>query len=205
MERNISRCTRLLVGAFFLLFLTSFLDADVFIKNEGIIDKRAVKKIETIGKELKNKTGINTHVVAIKTLNNIPMITYEKNLIKNLTSPYILLAIAIKEHQVDIQASKDVADKFDREGILSPYPWSGTILPILASKKGEDKPSAAILNGYADIADQVADSYGIELESSIGSSNKNVINIIKVIFYSFLVLTIGIMIYYRRKRKSGRL
>ncbi len=205
MKKVYHSSTRVFAGGLFLLFFTLTLDAKVFITNENVIDKRAVERIETIGKELKEKTGITTHIVALQSLGKTPLITYEQNLSKSFPKPYILLSIVIKEHQVDIQASKDVLDKFDREGVLSPYPWSGTILPILASKDGEDKASAAILNGYGDIADQVAESSGIVLETSIGNANKNVINIIKVIFYSFCVITISMIIYFRRKKKRERI
>lgn len=205
MKKCYSKCVRFLAGTLFLFsFVSSACEASVFIKNENIIDKRAVEKIEIIGKELKDKTGITTHIVAIKSLNNTPLVVYEENLTKNFKPPYILLSISQQDHQVDIKASKDTLDKFDRDGILSPYPWDGTILPILASKKGNDKYSAAILNGYADIADQVASSYNIELKSSIGSSNKVVIGIIKVIFYALVVATIGLMIYFKRKKRRGR-
>lgn len=193
-----------MAGALFLLVFTTDTFSKVFLKNEDIVDKRAVEQIEIMGEELKQKTGISTYVVAIKSLDKVPLVTYEESLTKDLKSPFILLALSRDDQQVDIKASADVLDKFDKEGILSPYPLNGTILPILASKKSEDKYSAAILNGYADIVDQVADSYNLELKSSIGSANKNVINILKTIFYSFSVITIAIIFYYKRKRKNAR-
>ncbi len=199
--KRFNRLHSLLVGA---MLLASNLYGSVFLKNENIIDKRAVKQIELMGAELKQKTGINTHIVAIKSLGKIPLVKYEENLTKDFKSPYILLSIARDDKQVDIKASDDMLKRFDREGVLSPYPLNGTILPILADKKGEDKYSAAILNGYADIVDQVAQSYGIELVTSIGSANKTVINIIKVIFYSFAVITIGLIFYFKRKRRVGK-
>lgn len=204
MRRLFNKCTRLWTGTLFLLVFSTHSFSSVFLKNESIVDERAVKQIEIMGKELHQKTGVTTHVVAIKSLDKVPLVTYEENLAKDLKPPFILLALSKNDQQVDIKASSDVLDKFDREGILSPYPLNGTILPILASKKGEDKYSAAILNGYADIVDQVADSYNIQLKSSIGSANKNVINVLKVIFYSFCAITIGIIIYFKRKRKRGR-
>lgn len=193
-----------MAGALFLLVFSTDAFSKVFLQNEGIVDKRAVNQIEIMGAELKQKTGISTYVVAIKSLDKVPLVKYEENLAKDLKSPFILLALSRDDHQVDIKASASVLDKFDKEGILSPYPLNGTILPILASKKGKDKYSAAILNGYADIVDQVASSYNFELKSSIGSANKTVINILKVIFYSFSVITIAIIFYYKRKRKNAR-
>ncbi len=204
MKRLSYKATRLFAGGLFLLFFTLTLEAQVFIKNENVIDERAVKVIEAIGKELKEKTGMNTYVLALQSIGKTPLVSVEQNLTKDFTDPYILLSIVIKEHQVDIQASDDALKRFDKKGVLSPYPLNGTILPILGSKDGEDKASAAILNGYADITDQVAASYGIELINSVGNANKNVFNLLKVIFYSFSAITIGLIIYYKRKRKRGK-
>ncbi len=186
-----------------LFGLSSNCLAGVFLKNEGIVDSRAVKQIELMGAELKQKTGVNTYVVAIKSLGKVRLVTYEENLAKDLKKPYILLALSKNDMQVDIKASADMLDKFDRAGVLSPYPLKGTILPILGDKKGKDKCSAALLNGFADIVDQVASSYSVKLDSSIGRANKNVILIIKAIFYFLAITSIVMVFYYKRKRKNA--
>ncbi len=204
MKKEFNKYTRYLTGVLFFSLFFSNAHGLVFLKNDSIIDSRAVKQIEIMGQELKEKTGVNTYIAAIRSLKGVPIVTYEQNLTKQLKSPYMLLVLARDDTQVDIVSSDDLKNKFDRDGVLSPYPWNGTILPILASKKGEDKYSAAILNGYGDVVDQIADSYDVKLDSSIGNANKIVIGILKVIFYSFLFLSIGILIYRKRKRVGRR-
>lgn len=203
MKRLYNKCTYFLIGAFFL-GLTTNCFGNVFLKNENIVDKRAVKRIEIMGKELKALTGISTYILAINSLQGNKIVLYEQNISKTLKKPYILLTLSKEDKQVDIISSDDVSDKFDKKGILSPYPWSGTILPILASKDAKDKYSAAILNGYGDIVDQIATSYDKKLNSSIGNANKSVIGILKFIFYAFCVISIGIVIYRKRKKIGNR-
>ncbi len=70
------------------------------------------------------------------------------------------------------------------------------LLPLLASKDKNSlfaKASAAILNGYAAIADIIADSRNIELKSSIGSSGKVAGTIWKVFMYTLIV--VGLLLY----------
>ncbi len=199
MKISFQKYAHFLVGVLFFIIFSTTLSASVFLKNEGIVDKRAVEKMEIMGKELKEKTGVNTYVIAVKTFNGISIKQYEQNISKKLKQPFILLTLARDDMKVDIVHSGDMSKRFDKDGVLSPYPQSGTILPILASKKGNDKYSAALLNGYGDIVDQVSQSYGIKLKSSIGNANKTVINILKVIFYTLLLLSIGVIIYKKRK------
>ena len=71
-------------------------------------------------------------------------------------------------------------------------------------KKDADNYTAAMLNGYADIVEQIADSKGILLDEAIGSSNRNVINILRLIVYGTVVWAIGYVIYRRRRSKNAK-
>ena len=196
---------RFLTVVFCLWLTSSFAFAQVILENENIIGERAAQKMEEMGRELQVKTGVRTHIVAISSLSGTPITIYEENLAKTLLPPYILLTLSKEDHQIDILASSDVVTRFDKESVLSPYPWSGTIIPLLTTKKGEDKYSAAMLNGYADIVEQVAHSYGVTLESGIGSANKNVLGLIRIGVYSSILLVIGTIIYRRvRKRYATK-
>jgi uncharacterized iron-regulated membrane protein len=87
----------------------------------------------------------------------------------------------------------------------------GTILPLLAekAKKGEvlGKYSGAMFNGYADIAEQVAATKGIELEHGVGNVNQISILIIKTLFYGIILIAIYMYIkrklYLRRQKNNG--
>ncbi|MCH5336785.1 MAG: hypothetical protein J1D99_05135, partial [Campylobacter sp.] len=97
--------------------------------------------------------------------------------------------------------SKEALAFFDKEAVLSPYPGTGTILPILTSHKGQDIYNAAILNGYADIADRLAKYFGIDLENSIGNSNRDTINILRILIYGFICFA---LLYYAQRRMKRR-
>ncbi len=165
------------------------------ICNDNIVNKRAVKEIEKIGNEVREKTGISIYLCVKKSINAQKIKVFEKNLSKKLSKPFILLTLSLKEQKVDIYPSSKSKGLIDIDAILSPF--TGTIIPILTSKKGEDKYSAAMLNGYADIADRVAKKIGIRLNSSIGNTNRILVDILRVIIYgSFLYFVI---MYIRKK------
>ncbi len=92
--------------------------------------------------------------------------------------------------------SKGALALIDKEAVLSPYPGTGSILPILATNKG-DIYNAAILNGYADIVDRVAKSLGLQLEHSIGNANRDTINILRILIYGFICFA---LLYYAQRR-----
>jgi len=79
--------------------------------------------------------------------------------------------------------------------------YGGTILPLigLKTKKFEilGMYSAALYNGFADIAEQVASSKGVKLKNAPGNTNKNFIFFIKILFYGIILL--ALVQYIRRK------
>ena len=174
--------------AFF--FFISFAQASFVVVNDGVLPEKTVKKIDEIGAELYQKTGVWVYLAVTdkKDIKNIK--EYEKKISKELQSPFVLLSTLLFSQKIDIINSSSLNDKFDKEQILSPYPWSGSILPLLTSNSKDFKASveAAMLNGYAEIADQIANSYNINLESSLGNQNKDTYLVIKLLFYGTIVL-----------------
>ncbi|MCK9546346.1 MAG: hypothetical protein M0Q25_06525 [Sulfurospirillaceae bacterium] len=188
---------RVLSIATFLLFLLSTLEASVLFVNEEVVGEKSRPKIEALGNELYEKSGILTGVVALESLSGKTKEEYFKEL--SLTPPFAIIFLTKKEHQVDILASSDVLKLFDKDAILSPLPWRGTILPILSSKKG-DYFSAAMLNGYADLVEQIAQSKNIELKEAVGSSNKKTFGLLKIIFYGVIFWAAAVIISRKVKR-----
>ena len=163
---------------------------------------------------------------------NENIIEYQKELITNFTEPTIILTFAELNSKVDILANDtSLYEFFDKEQVLSPVAspvqsfvmaiiysrsidsfistmknYGGTIIPLIASKskKGEelDKYSAAMFNGYADIAEQIANSKHVVLPDAVGNANKNSILVIKTIFYGVIILSLFIYIkrrYFKRR------
>lgn len=189
-------------GIFALLLLSASLNAAIVLQNDQILKEEAVNKIESIGAELYDKTGVTLTLAGLETLGGVSLAQKSSEFTKNLKNPYVFLILAKQEHKVEIYASSDAEALFDKEQVLSPYPREGTILPILAGKKGNIY-GAALLNGYADIAEQIAKSKGVELKDSIGNTNKIVLNIIRFMVYGSIVLVFCVYLYYRFKGKKN--
>ena len=159
--------------------------------------------------------------------NSQNMLEYEKELTSSFSEPTVVLIFAEFNMQVDIAVTdRSLYEYFDRAQVLSlvaspvqafimalfysdsfdsfkqiASSHGGTIIPLLAgkAKKGNilGKYSGSMFNGYADIAEQIASSKGVELTNAVGNSNKNTIFIVKIIFYGFIFY--GIFMYIKRK------
>lgn len=195
--------------AFLFLFLTSsFADTNggFIINNHNLIGDKAVNKINEIGKELKEKTGVSVYAIGDTTIGNLSIEDYMNNHTKEFDTPYALLLIISEDKVVDIlYYPDDMSSRFEKDKILSPFPITGgTVLPLLGDKKKDnDKYTAAMLNGYADLTDQIASSYNIKLENSIGNVNKSTLNFLRLLIYSFIVVVIAIYITKRIKSKNA--
>lgn len=191
---------KILKGGFFatLIFLPLQLFAfEVVAFNENLLSQRVSEKLNLIGNELYDKTGIYLFVA-------IGAKTSLEELIKKqdeLPKPNVLLALSQDSHKVDIVGSKEALAFFDKEAVLSPYPSTGTILPILSSHKGQDIYNAAILNGYADIAERLAKYFNVKLENSTGNENRDTINILRILIYGFICFA---LLYYAQRRMKRR-
>jgi len=188
-----------------LFCLLSLLPVLVFAKDfviyDDILEERTAQKIEEMGSELFAKSGVKVILIAKKS-DDSNILAYEQNFAKDLTPPYALLTLFQAEQKVDIYHSAGLEKEFDREAILSPLPWKGTIIPLLTSKKKDVSVGPALLNGYADLVEQIAASRKIELESAIGSTNKTTINIVRLLLYGFMAFVVVFIIYKRIRSRA---
>ncbi len=180
----------------FLLSQSLALGANFVINNDEILSQKVSVKLNEIGSELYAKSGINL-VVGVYKDGELEALFKEQN----LSSPYAFLLLIKDKKKVEIFADSKTSQLFNKEQILSPNPESGTIIPILVSKNGKDVYNAAILNGYADIAEQIASSLNLQLESSVGNSNKTTLNFLRFFIYGLVAFFI-IVIFYK-KVKNG--
>lgn len=193
-----------------LLFLSLFITTTLFAQTQnyvlntgGLVDSRAVTKINIIGNEVKTKLNVNLYL-DVKGDNGIDperplkeriamMKKIENNLVKDLPKPYAILTLALDQKYANILYSDDkLRDIIDRDDVLDGY-----VIPLLAAKDKNtraSKVSAAVLNGYAEMGDSVAEANNMELNSSIGSQGKVASTIWKVFMYT-LVLA-GIILYF---------
>ena len=180
----------------FLLSQSLALGANFVINNDEILSQKVSVKLNEIGSELYAKSGINL-VVGVYKDGALEALFKEQN----FSSPYAFLLLIKDKKKVEIFADSNTSKLFNKEQILSVNPESGTIIPILVSKNGKDVYNAAILNGYADIAEQIASSLNLQLESSVGNSNKTTLNFLRFFIYGLVAFFI-IVIFYK-KVKNG--
>ncbi|NPA28752.1 MAG: hypothetical protein GXO33_01045 [Epsilonproteobacteria bacterium] len=193
----------LFLWIFFAFALT--LDAKGFepiLRNDGIMPPKEVAKLDQMGRELYDKTGVAVFVAAVSELNATRPIDLIEQ-IKARYPDYLLLYFSKKPTTVNIFATPATRQLADIEQILSPLPWRGTIKPVMSPAFSKDegvKLEVAILNGYADLVDQVAASKGVVLKSSIGSGSKKSFLFVRWIFY--VMLAVVILQFIRRKAKN---
>ena len=190
------------VGSLLLFFMTQASAQNYILNGDNyIVDKRAQQKILEIANEVKRKTNTNIYLYVknsygitkqMSMSEKINIInTTENKLLDTLQKPYALLTIAVEDMHVNLISSKKLETVLNKNDILNDY-----VIPLLASKDKNQlyaKVSAAVLNGYAQIADEIAKNQGIKLESSIGSQGKVTGTVWKVFMYS--VVIIGILLY----------
>jgi len=162
------------------------------------------------------------------------IVHYEKEILSQFKEPTIVMTFSEMNSEVDILANDSSLYKyFDKEGVLSPVAskvqaflmavmyakdWedfkdimshsNGTILPLLGSKTKKHeilgKYSAAMFNGYLDVAQQIAQAKGVELEHGYGDTNQETLFYVKLLFYGFvlyaIIMYIRRMIYKRRHK-----
>ncbi|MFA7083425.1 MAG: hypothetical protein WC141_02705 [Arcobacteraceae bacterium] len=167
-------------------------------------------KINEIGSEVEAKTGVKIFLYAKENYGineTLPMKEklekikfYENELLKSLSSPYVLITISLEQTHINLFVSEELKTIINKDEILNEY-----IIPLLASKDKNRlfaKVSAAVLNGYAQIGDDIAKSRNIKLESSIGSGGKTFSTIWKVFMYSIVI--IGLVVYTVAVLKSKK-
>ncbi len=177
-----------------LLFIQN-LYATVEFDYDVNISKKTEAKMKEMGEELYKKTHISTVIVAKNYMDKKEFLQLKSDYLKKLQAPYILWFFAKKYKDTDsgrvgklnlLFSSDDLKGKYDESSMFSPF--SGTFTKLIVIQKSKSDPtSAAFLNGYADLMDMLANSYGIKLKSSIGDETQETMNITRVIIYiSFL-------------------
>ena len=187
------------------------------VNHSGLMDERAYLKINAIGKELEQKTKYEIYLdikgsnkidpklpreQRYKQVKELEKILFEQ-VKKNTKKQFVILTIAIDQYYTNILYSNDELKKIiDKGEILDDY-----VIPLLASQDKnilKSKVSAASLNGYAQMADELASSKNIELVSSIGSAGKTISEIWKVLMYTMFFIGIIAYTYVIMREKKAK-
>jgi len=175
--------------ALLALLLPLLLNATHILKND-LLNPEASKLIEKMGNELISKTGINGYVVA--TNENFPekfnLVEYSKKYEANVSKPYIILifapnAIITAKAETTgrvalITSSKELAKLYDKSDVMD-----ATIDVVAVEDKNtkEDKYNIGIVQGFSELADQIADSKHVEMTTTLPNETKIIITVLRVV------------------------
>jgi len=189
--------------ALLALLLPLLLNATHILKDD-LLRPEASKLIEQMGNELFSKTGMNEYVVA--TNENFPerfnLVEYSKKYEANISKPYVMIIFAPnalitqesgqKGRVAVIPSSKDLTDLYNKSDVID-----ATIDVIAAKDKNskEDKFNIGIVQGFSELADQIASSKNVKLKTTIPNDTKTIIGYVKILVYigAFFVLWIFIL------------
>jgi hypothetical protein len=181
------------------LLLPLLLNAAHILKDD-ILKPEASKLIEEMADELLSKTGINGYVIA--TNENFPerfnLVTYSKKYEEKLSKPYVMLIFAPnavittksgeKGRVALIPSSKEIATLYDKSDVMD-----ATIDVIAAKDKNtkEDKFNIGVVQGFSELADQIASSKNVEMTTTLPNETRIIINILRVI-----VIAGGLLVFW---------
>ncbi len=187
-----------------LLFVfNTFLFAKYVYINEGIITPIDVSKIESLGRELFQKTGISLYVVAVRKING-DYDSFVKKISSNLHRPYLLIFFSKNDYKIDFFQSHRVRHLINKNSVLIFY---GPIIREFFSDK-PDKYSSGLFKGYIYVADKVADIYHVKLLTNLGVINKTIYYVFKYTVYiawGIVLSILGLFLYrfYKKRRQRG--
>lgn len=203
-----------LLAALALWMFPLLLNATHILKND-LLKIEAVKLIEDMGTELHVKTGVNAYVIA--TNEHFPerynLVEDVKQYEVKLSEPYVLFIFApyatiTKKSEARgrigiIPSSDDVSAMYDYETVRD----AGIdIVAIKDSNTDEDKFNIGILQGYSELADNIAKSKGIQLETVIPDEMGTMVTILRIFIYlgTFILLWIFVLNPLWIRKKNGK-
>lgn len=181
---------------FFIPNINASTTTQYILSHDELIDQRAIEKINQIGNEVETKTGVKIYLFVKENYGIDDSLSmkekfekiklYENEILQSVSQPYVLLTMSLDQTHINLFVSDELNTIIDKNEILNDY-----IIPLLASKDKNNlfsKVSAALLNGYAQIGDEIANSRNIKLDSSIGSGGTTFSTLWKVFMY-FIIVT----------------
>ncbi len=175
--------------ALLALLLPLLLNATHILKND-LLNPEASKLIEEMGNELVSKTGINGYVIASNEnfVEKFNLVEYSKKYEANVSKPYVMLifapnaVITAKAETTGrvalITSSKELAKLYDKSDVMD-----ATIDVVAVQDKNtkEDKYNIGIVQGFSELADQIASSKNVEMTTTLPNETKIIVSVLRVI------------------------
>jgi len=200
--------------ALLALLLPFLLHATHILKND-LLRPEASKLIEKMGDELFVKVGISGYVVA--TNENFPekfnLVKYSEKYEVNMSKPYVMLIFAPNAIITKLSEQKGrVALIPSNQNLVSLYNKSdvmdATLDVVAVNDKNtkEDKFNVGIVQGFSELADQIAQSKNVELTTTLPNETRTIIGYLKILVYigALFVLWVFILRPIVMRIKNGK-
>lgn len=175
------------------------------LQNQGeILNPKSIDFIQQLSSELSEKTGIALYVAVRDELvgENAKevRVAWKEEILSHLKAPYGVIFFVKSHKKIDIVLNPEIKG-IDSSEIITEY-----MVPILMQEKGLPNPkvSASILNGYAQLADEIAESKKVGLENNLivdKSGSKNLVRYSIYVMLAIMFTIIGLIYVFGRKKK----
>lgn len=179
------------------------LNANHYVISNAFLNQKSVDFVEKISSELYEKTGVRLYIVSVDSLQAEGKQEREKfktSILKDLNKPYGVIFFIKSHKKIDIVLNPKI-DSINPDTIITEY-----MVPILMQDKKLSNPaiSASILNGYAQLAEEIANHFHQELPENIIVDKSGAKNFVHYTFLTMLgmmfLLVIGVYVFGRKKR-----
>ncbi len=189
--------------ALLALLVPLLLNATHILKDD-ILKPEASKLIEDMAVELVSKTGINGYVVA--TNENFPekfnLVEYSKKYEANISKPYVMLifapnaVITAKSETTGrvalIPSSKDLIALFDKGDVMDA---TIDVVAVKDKNTNEDKYNIGVVQGFSELADQIASSKNVEMTTTLPNETRYIIKVLQVIVITGALLVFWMFLF----------
>ena len=191
---------------YWLLLLWSsliHLNANHYVISNAFLNQKSVDFVEKISSELYEKTGVRLYIVSVDSLQaegKQERENFKTSILKDLNKPYGVIFFIKSHKKIDIVLNPKI-DSINPDTIITEY-----MVPILMQDKKLSNPaiSASILNGYAQLAEEIANHFHQELPENIIVDKSGAKNFVHYTFLTMLgmmfLLVIGVYVFGRKKR-----
>ena len=196
------------------LTLPLLLNATHILKDD-ILKIEASTLINEMGDELFQKTGINGYVIA--TNEPFPVgfnfVDYSKKFEKQMSKPYVLYIFATQAkitEEIDMRGRVGLIPSSDE--VRSLYDYNRVrdagidVVAVKDSNEDEDKHNIGVLQAFSELADNIAESKGVELTKTIPNDTQVMVWVLRFFIYAGSILVLWIYVIRPRyeRMKNGR-
>lgn len=184
-----------------LLLLLNTLQAK-FLFNDHLISPLAAEQIEKMGSELLQKCGINAYMVTTheQLKRGVSVYDFLKRYDSNISKPYVGIVFAPNSKRIHIvSSSKELKSKLDEGTILD---FAIKVVAGVDTNSLQSKYDLGVVQAYSELCDQIAQTKGVKLESTIKSGGSWVLKIVNtlIIIGSLIVIWVYFIAPIFRKR-----